>query len=75
MKLVHVIDKANGYVFGGLTEGNESIMLTAMGANTVTTLGDILEIQEKWLDHKEIYDEWEVKQQQSGTNSENVITE
>ena len=47
MKLVHVIDKANGYVFGGLTEGNESIMLTAMGANT-TTLCDLLEIQERW---------------------------
>lgn len=75
MKLVHVIDKANGYVFGGLTEGNESIMLTAMGANTVTTLGDILEIQEKWLDHKETYDEWEAKQQQVEQTQKNVITE
>ena len=48
MKLVHVIDKANGYVFGGLTEGNENIMLTAMGVNT-TILSDLLEVQEKWL--------------------------
>ena len=61
MNLVHVIDKANGYVFGGLTEGNESIMLAAMGANT-STLSDILEVQERWLDHKEIYDEWEFRQ-------------
>ncbi|CAG8525269.1 4453_t:CDS:2 [Funneliformis caledonium] len=62
MKLVQVIDKANGYVFGGLTEGNESIMLTAMGTNT-STLSDILEVQERWLDHKETYDDWEYKQQ------------
>ncbi len=61
MKLVHVIDKANGYVFGGLTEGNESIMLAAMGANT-SILSDISEVQERWLDHKEIHDEWEFKQ-------------
>ncbi|CAI2180673.1 8559_t:CDS:2 [Funneliformis geosporum] len=61
-KLVQVIDKANGYVFGGLTEGNESIMLTTMGTNT-STLSDILEVQERWLDHKETYDEWEYNQQ------------
>ena len=53
MELVQVIDKANGYVFGGLIEGNESIMLTAMGAN-ITSLSDILEVQEKWLDNKEV---------------------
>ncbi|CAB4382643.1 unnamed protein product [Rhizophagus irregularis] len=63
LKLVQVIDKANGYVFGGLTEGNESIMLAAMGANT-TTLSDILEVQERWLNSREDYDEWELKQQQ-----------
>lgn len=31
-KLQQVIDKTGGFVFGGLTEGNESIMLTAMKA-------------------------------------------
>ncbi|RIA91308.1 hypothetical protein C1645_875527 [Glomus cerebriforme] len=74
LKLVQIIDKANGYIFGGLTEGNESIMLTAMGANT-TTLSDILEVQEKWLDNREIYEEWEVKQQQTEQTQKNVRAE
>jgi hypothetical protein len=71
LKLVQVIDKANGYVFGGLTEGNESIMLTAMGANT-TTLSDILEVQERWLNNREDYNEWEFKQQQMEQSQNNV---
>ncbi|CAG8633180.1 24715_t:CDS:2, partial [Racocetra persica] len=62
MDLVKVIDKANGYVFGGLTEGNESIMLTAM--SDVNSFHDVMDVQERWLDHREIWDEWEAKQKQ-----------
>ncbi|CAG8545574.1 13905_t:CDS:2, partial [Dentiscutata heterogama] len=62
MNLVNVIDKANGYVFGGLTNGNESIFLTAM--SDINSYHNVMEVQERWLDHKEIYDEWEAKQKQ-----------
>ncbi|CAO3638193.1 unnamed protein product [Cunninghamella echinulata] len=47
-KIQQVIDKAGGFVFGGLTEGNESIMLTAMQAGYHE---DVSDVQEKWIDH------------------------
>ncbi|KAI9315369.1 GPN-loop GTPase [Dichotomocladium elegans] len=46
-KLQQVIDKAGGFVFGGLTEGNESIMLTAMRAGHHE---DVRDVQERWID-------------------------
>ncbi|KAI8981486.1 GPN-loop GTPase [Pilobolus umbonatus] len=46
-KLQQVIDKAGGFIFGGLTEGNESIMLTAMKAGYHE---DVSDVQEKWID-------------------------
>ncbi|KAI8391165.1 GPN-loop GTPase [Radiomyces spectabilis] len=52
--LQQVIDKAGGFVFGGLTEGNESIMTTAMlsGYNE-----DVSEVQERWIDNTRLDDE------------------
>ncbi|CAO3642581.1 unnamed protein product [Cunninghamella blakesleeana] len=47
-KIQQVIDKAGGFVFGGLTEGNESIMLTAMQSGYHE---DVSDVQEKWIDH------------------------
>ncbi|KAI9301659.1 GPN-loop GTPase [Cunninghamella echinulata] len=47
-KIQQVIDKAGGFVFGGLTEGNESIMLTAIQAGYHE---DVSDVQEKWIDH------------------------
>lgn len=46
-KLQQVIDKAGGFVFGGLTEGNESIMLSAMKAGYHE---DVSDVQERWID-------------------------
>ncbi|KAI7867877.1 GPN-loop GTPase [Spinellus fusiger] len=46
-KLQQVIDKANGYVFGGLTEGNESIFLTAMQSGYHE---DVRDVQERWME-------------------------
>ncbi|TPX47656.1 hypothetical protein SeLEV6574_g02541 [Synchytrium endobioticum] len=47
LRIVQAVDKANGFVFGGLTTGNESIFETA------TTIGsgmqEILDIQERYL--------------------------
>ncbi|CAG8509515.1 15950_t:CDS:2, partial [Acaulospora colombiana] len=62
LKLVQAIDKANGYAFGGLTRGNESIMMTVIGGEP--SYHEIMEVQERWLDHKDVWDEWEAQQLQ-----------
>lgn len=49
-KLQQVIDKAGGFVFGGLSEGNESIMLTAMKSGSGHH-EDVRDVQEKWIDN------------------------
>lgn len=49
-KLQQVIDKAGGFVFGGLTEGNESIMLTAMKSGYHE---DVSDVQERWMEDDE----------------------
>ncbi|CAG8432835.1 7323_t:CDS:2 [Diversispora eburnea] len=67
MKLIQAIDKANGYIFGGLTQGNESIMMAAIGGNS--TYCDIMDVQERWLDHKDLWDEFE--QQEENQNQMN----
>ncbi|ORX45316.1 hypothetical protein DM01DRAFT_1411066 [Hesseltinella vesiculosa] len=48
-KLQQVIDKAGGFVFGGLTAGNESIMLAA---NQAGFLEDVSDVQERWIDQE-----------------------
>ncbi|KAI8093570.1 GPN-loop GTPase [Halteromyces radiatus] len=49
-KIQQVIDKAGGFIFGGLTEGNESIMLTAMQAGFHE---DVTDVQERWIENKD----------------------
>ncbi|CAG8739539.1 18536_t:CDS:2, partial [Racocetra fulgida] len=46
-------------------EGNESIMLTAM--SDINSFHDVMDVQERWLDHRETWDEWETKQKQQQT--------
>ncbi|RHZ74164.1 hypothetical protein Glove_227g148 [Diversispora epigaea] len=53
MKLMQAIDKANGYIFGGLTQ--------AIGGNS--TYCDIMDVQERWLDHKDLWDEFEQQEE------------
>eukprot|EP01135_Chromosphaera_perkinsii_P010039 Nk52_evm74s1992 gene=Nk52_evmTU74s1992 len=47
-RLIKAVDKANGYVFGGLEEGNDSIMQTAAGEYDFKYF-DAMEVQEKYL--------------------------
>lgn len=63
---MQAIDKANGYIFGGLTQSNESIMMAAVGGNP--TYRDVMDVQERWLDHKDLWDEWELQQQEKRMN-------
>ena len=48
LRLMKTIDKANGYIFGGLEQGNDSLFEIA--ANTDVDLLKDLEIQEKYIE-------------------------
>ncbi|KAG4099993.1 hypothetical protein H8356DRAFT_1663488 [Neocallimastix lanati (nom. inval.)] len=49
INLVRVIDKANGYIYGGLEKANESILWTAAKVGGLGSLEDIKEVQERYL--------------------------
>ena len=57
MNLLHVIDRASGYVFGSAEGANDTVWQVAVreGLGTI----DIRDVQERWLDAK---DEWDEKE-------------
>ncbi|KAI9809209.1 MAG: hypothetical protein M1825_002500 [Sarcosagium campestre] len=57
MKLLQSIDRAGGYVFGGAEGANESVWQVAMREGMTTM--DVKDVQERWLDAKDEYDEKE----------------
>lgn len=57
MHLLQVIDRAGGYAFGGAEGANDTIWQVAMREG-VTTM-DIKDVQERWLDRKDEFDEKE----------------
>jgi len=57
MHLLQVIDRAGGYAFGGAEGANDTVWQVAMREG-VTTM-DVKDVQERWLDAKEEYDELE----------------
>lgn len=63
LHLARAIDKANGYVFGGLEEANESIMCAG---NTLGTLEDVDRVEEKYLRRG-----MEEEEEEKSTSSEN----
>ena len=69
--LLQVIDRAGGYAFGGAEGANDTIWQVAMREG-VTTM-DVKDVQERWLDARDEYDELERKQweeQQAKTREE-----
>lgn len=60
MHLLQVIDRAGGYAFGGAEGANDTVWQVAMREG-VTTM-DVRDVQERWLDHKDEYDEIERKE-------------
>jgi len=62
MHLLRVIDRAGGYVFGGAEGTNDTIWQVAM--RNESSMGDVLDIQERWVDNKEFYDEMERKEEE-----------
>ena len=57
MHLLQVIDRAGGYAFGGAEGANDTVWQVAMREG-VTTM-DVRDVQERWLDAKDQYDEKE----------------
>lgn len=51
-KVVRAIDKASGYVFGGLEESNESIFMTAMRAGSEWE-SSVHDVQERYIDNED----------------------
>lgn len=60
MHLLQVIDRAGGYAFGGAEGANDTVWQVAMREGT--TLMDVKDVQERWIDAKDDYDEKERKQ-------------
>jgi hypothetical protein len=66
LKLVRLIDKVTGYIFipsssGGsstTTPNTDALFSSAMGA-LPPDLGSIADVQERWVDHRQDWDEWE----------------
>jgi hypothetical protein len=54
MHLLRVIDRAGGYVFGSAEGTNDTIWAVAM--RNESSMMDVEDIQERWIDHKEMYD-------------------
>ncbi|GAD94783.1 ATP binding protein [Paecilomyces variotii No. 5] len=57
MSLLHVIDRASGYVFGSAEGANDTVWQVAVREGLGTM--DIKDVQERWLDAK---DEWDEKE-------------
>jgi len=62
MHLLRVIDRAGGYVFGSAEGSNDTIWQVAM--RNESSLMDVQDIQERWIDNKEAYDEIERKEEE-----------
>ncbi|KAI9679469.1 MAG: hypothetical protein M1817_005491 [Caeruleum heppii] len=57
MKLLQAIDRAGGYAFGAAEGANDTVWQVAM-RERMTTM-DIRDVQERWIDAKDEYDEKE----------------
>jgi len=57
MHILRVIDRAGGYVFGSAEGANDTIWAVSM-RNEASLMGGI-DIQERWIDNKEAYDQEE----------------
>jgi len=62
MHILRVIDRAGGYVFGSTEGTNDTIWQVAM--RNEASLMDVQDIQERWIDNKEQYDEAERKEEE-----------
>ncbi|KAF3062080.1 GPN-loop GTPase 2 [Daldinia childiae] len=78
--LLRVIDRAGGYVFGGAEGANDSVWQVAM--RNEGSMMEVQDIQERWIDAKDVYDaaedkEWEEQRRgmegDTGTTTPDLI--
>ncbi|RMZ80247.1 hypothetical protein DV738_g2750, partial [Chaetothyriales sp. CBS 135597] len=60
MSLLRTIDRAGGYAFGGAEGANDSVWQVAVREGLGSM--DVRDVQERWVDNREEWDEWERKQ-------------
>ncbi|KAI9229028.1 MAG: hypothetical protein DHS80DRAFT_27068 [Piptocephalis tieghemiana] len=63
-RVAKAVDRANGYVFGGLEPGNDSILLTAL--RTEDTTGWVGQVQERSLESPQAYLALVIKSMEGG---------
>lgn len=63
MHLLRVIDRASGYVFGGAEGANDTVWQVAM--RNESSMLQVEDIQERWVDEKDAYDELEMKEEEA----------
>lgn len=67
MTLLQAIDRAGGYAFGGAEGANDSVWQVAMREGMKgMTIGDV---QERWIDRKEEFDELERKEEEEAARA------
>ena len=60
MTLLHAIDRAGGYAFGGAEGANDTVWQVAVRDGMRTM--NVRDVQERWIDRKEEFDELERRQ-------------
>lgn len=81
LKLLRILDKAIGYAYippksrlsddeddeDGEIEpsGAGGISELAMALQGMTGIQDVHDVQERWIDNKEVWDEWEAKEKEA----------
>lgn len=68
LNIVRLVDKMTGYIFipSGDLEGTNTINTQALFGSAMSSAkltgragGDVRDVQERWMDNKEAWDEWE----------------
>ena len=68
MNLLHAIDRASGYVFGTDKGTNDSVWQIAMQEGWGGKM-DVRDVQERWIDRRDEFDEMERKQLEEEANA------
>lgn len=74
MHLLQLIDRAGGYAFGSAEGANDTVWQVAMRSSG-TTVMDVKDVQERWLDSKDEYDEVDRKEREAQETAMNGLGE
>ncbi|KAJ5423263.1 hypothetical protein N7491_008479 [Penicillium cf. griseofulvum] len=73
MSLLHAIDRASGYAFGPAEGANDTVWQVAVREGMGVT--DVRDVQERWLDAKDEYDEQEEKDLEEEVRMRNAASQ